>query len=39
LCENGKMRLVETIPVMEGERIRENDEQNECNYDILQELS
>jgi hypothetical protein len=39
LCENGKMRLVETIPVMEGERIRENDEHNEFNYNILQKLS
>jgi hypothetical protein len=32
---NGKMRPVETIPGMGGERIKENDERSEFNYDIL----
>jgi hypothetical protein len=32
---NGKMGPVETIPVIEGERVMENDGGGEFNYDIL----
>jgi hypothetical protein len=32
------MRSVETIPVIGGWRIRENDGEGEFNYNILQEL-
>jgi hypothetical protein len=32
---NRKMRPVETIPEMVGERIKENDGDVEFNYDIL----
>jgi hypothetical protein len=32
---NGKMRPVETIPVLEGGRIKENNEGGKFNYDIL----
>jgi hypothetical protein len=32
------MRPVETVPGMEGERIKENGGRDELNYDILQEL-
>jgi hypothetical protein len=35
MCENGKMRPVETIPEMGGGRIMENDGGGEFNYDIL----
>jgi hypothetical protein len=34
MYENGKMRPVETIPVMGGGRIKENDGGGEFNYDI-----
>jgi hypothetical protein len=33
--ENGKMRPVETIPVIGEEGIKENDGGDEFNYDIL----
>jgi hypothetical protein len=32
--ENGKMRPVETVPGMGGERIKENDGGAEFNYDM-----
>jgi hypothetical protein len=32
--ENGKMRSVETIPGMEGERIKKNDRGVEFNYNV-----
>jgi hypothetical protein len=32
---NGKMRTVETIPGIEGERIKENDEGSEFKYERL----
>jgi hypothetical protein len=32
------MRPVETIPGMEGERLKENDGGDEFNYDILEKL-
>jgi hypothetical protein len=32
---NGKMRPIETIPGIEGGRIKENDGGGEFNYDIL----
>jgi hypothetical protein len=35
MCENGKMRPVETIPEMGGGRIKENDRGSEFNYDTL----
>jgi hypothetical protein len=35
---NGKMRPVETIPGMEGERIKENNGGGEFIYDTLYEL-
>jgi hypothetical protein len=35
MYENGKIRPVETIPEMRGERIKENDGGGERNYDIL----
>jgi hypothetical protein len=35
MYENGKMRHVETIPGMEGGRIKENDGRGELSYDIL----
>jgi hypothetical protein len=35
MYENGKMRFVETIPGMEGGRIKENDGGGEFNCDIL----
>jgi hypothetical protein len=38
MCENGKMRHVETISRMEGGGLKENDGGSEFNYDILQEL-
>jgi hypothetical protein len=38
MCENGKMRLVETSPEMGGRRIKENDRGDEFNYNILQEI-
>jgi hypothetical protein len=33
--ENGKMRPVETVPGIWGRRLKENDEGNEFNYEIL----
>jgi hypothetical protein len=35
MYEDGKMRPVETIPVMGGGRIKENDGGAEFNYDIF----
>jgi hypothetical protein len=35
MCANGKVRPVETIPGMEGGRIKENDGGGEFNYDTL----
>jgi hypothetical protein len=35
MCENGKIRPVETIPGMGGGGIKENDGGGEFNYDIL----
>jgi hypothetical protein len=32
---NGKIRPVETIPGMGGERIKKNDGEGKFNYDIL----
>jgi hypothetical protein len=32
---NGKMRPVETIPVMGGGEVKENNEGSDFNYDIL----
>jgi hypothetical protein len=34
MYENGKMRLVETIPEMEGEGIKENDGKDEFKYGV-----
>jgi hypothetical protein len=36
--EDGKMRTVETILVMQGGEIKENDGGGEFNYDVLYEL-
>jgi hypothetical protein len=33
---NGKMRLVETIPRTDGERIKENDGGGKFNYDMIE---
>jgi hypothetical protein len=38
MCENGKMRSLESIPGMEGGGIKENEGGSEFHYDILQEL-
>jgi hypothetical protein len=35
---NGKMRPVETIPIMEGEGIKKNDGGGEFKYDIFNTL-
>jgi hypothetical protein len=35
MYENGKMIPVETIPGMEGRRIKKNNGGDEFNYDIL----
>jgi hypothetical protein len=35
MYENEKMRPVETIPGMETGRVKESDEVDEFNYDIL----
>jgi hypothetical protein len=35
MYENGKMRSVQTVPVMGEGRIKENDGWDEFNYDIL----
>jgi hypothetical protein len=35
MCENGKLRPVETIPGMRGGRIKENDGGGIFNYNIL----
>jgi hypothetical protein len=35
MYENGKMRPVETIPGVEGGRIKENNEEREFKYDIF----
>jgi hypothetical protein len=35
MYENGKMRPVETIPIIGAGRIRENDGGGEFSYDIL----
>jgi hypothetical protein len=38
MYENGKMRLIETIPEMGGGRMKENDEGGDFNYDIARTL-
>jgi hypothetical protein len=35
MCVNVKMRPVETLPQIWGERIKENDRGGEFNYDTL----
>jgi hypothetical protein len=35
---NGKMRAVETIPGMEGGRVKENDGGSEFKYDVFDTL-
>jgi hypothetical protein len=35
MCENGKMRTVETVPGMERRGRNDNDGGGEFNYDIL----
>jgi hypothetical protein len=35
MCENGKMRPVETIPGMGGSGIKKNNGRGEFNYDIM----